>query len=942
MFFSDKSAKLKAINKSSAVIEFKLDGTIITANENFLNVMGYTLKEIKGKHHSMFAEPGYANSAEYQQFWASLRKGELQVAQYKRFGKGGREVWIQASYNPLIGITGKPYKIVKYATDITEQKFHEADSEGQINAIGKSQAVIHFDLNGTILSANENFLNAMGYSLSEIKGQHHSMFAESHYAASAEYKEFWAKLKRGEFEAGQYKRLGKGGKEIWIQASYNPIFDMSGKPFKVVKFATDITQQKLQEADTSGQIKAIGKSQAVIEFNMDGTITNANSNFLSVTGYNIEEIRGQHHSMFVEPSYAAGTEYKQFWDKLNQGEFEAGQYKRFGKSGEEIWIQASYNPIFDMNGRPFKVVKYATDITKQKLNEADTGGQIEAIGKSQAVIHFNLDGTIITANKNFLDTMGYSFDEIQGKHHSMFADRRFADSAEYKEFWQKLRRGEFEAGQYKRFGKGGKEIWIQASYNPIFDVNGKPFKVVKFATDITQQKIYEADSSGQIDAIGKSQAVIEFNMDGTILKANDNFLSVTGYTLSEIQGKHHSMFAENAYAKSSEYREFWEKLNRGVFEQGEYKRVAKGGAEFWIQASYNPILDMNGKPFKVVKYATDITEMVVARIENEQGMNEAVAVLTNIANGDLSKKMELEYKGTFAKIKDAVNETLKHLTAITGRVQLAAREISTSSREISEGSKDLSQRTETQATSLQETAASMEQMAATVQNNANNAAHANTLADNAKEAATSGGTIVENAIKAMSKIESSSQKIADITSVIDEIAFQINLLALNAAVEAARAGEAGKGFEVVAAEVRKLAQRSASAAKDIDNLISESGEEVHQGATLVKETGDSLEGIVNSIVRLVDIVGEITSATKEQATGIEQINQEVSNMDNMTQQNTALVEENSATCQNLQERASEMLELISFFRSEAQGASLKAGGDNTPIDVASFKRALAS
>ncbi len=359
------------------------------------------------------------------------------------------------------------------------------DLRGQIAAINKAQAVIEFNLDGTIITANDNFLKALGYTLDEIKGQHHSIFVEPSYRISAEYKQFWRDLNDGKFQAAEYKRIGKGGKEVWIQASYNPIFDAEGKPFKVVKYATDVTATKMQNADYQGQIAAIHKAQAVIEFNLDGTVITANDNFLKVLGYSLDEIKGRHHSMFVEPAYRASAEYKQFWRDLNDGKFQAAEYKRIGKGGEEVWIQASYNPIFDLNGKPFKVVKFATDVTATKLQNADYQGQIAAISKAQAVIEFNLDGTILTANDNFLTTLGYRLDEIKGKHHSMFVEPAYRASAEYKQFWRDLNDGKFQADRFKRIGKGGKEVWIQASYNPIFDLNGRPFKVVKFATDVT-------------------------------------------------------------------------------------------------------------------------------------------------------------------------------------------------------------------------------------------------------------------------------------------------------------------------------------------------------------------------------------------------------------------------------------------------------------------------
>jgi methyl-accepting chemotaxis protein len=379
--------------------------------------------------------------------------------------------------------------------------------------------------------------------------------------------------------------------------------------------------------DAQDQLAAIGRSQAVIEFTIDGTILGANKNFLNALGYGLEEIKGKHHSMFVPADQRDSAEYRAFWAALNRGEFQAAEFKRVTKGGREIWIEASYNPILDADGKPVKVVKFATDITQKKIRGMADASKIAAINRAQAVIEFNLDGTIVIANENFLKAMGYSLNEIQGKHHSMFVPPAERDGAAYREFWAALNRGEYQAGEYKRIGKGGKEVWILASYNPLMDETGKCFGVVKFATDVSAQKLRNADLAGQIEAIGKSQAVIEFNMDGTIITANDNFLKTVGYALSEITGKHHSMFVEPSERDGAGYREFWASLNRGQYQAGEYKRIGKGGREVYIQASYNPILDLNGKPFKVVKYATDTTKQVLVRLGNERvrGMMESVA-----------------------------------------------------------------------------------------------------------------------------------------------------------------------------------------------------------------------------------------------------------------------------------------------------------------------------
>ena len=507
----------------------------------------------------------------------------------------------------------------------------------------------------------------------------------------------------------------------------------------------------------------------------------------------------------------------------------------------------------------------AETLTVDALELLDLRGQLKAINRVQAVIEFKLDGTILTAKENFLDTLGYTLEEIRGKHHSMFVEPSYRSSSEYLRFWEKLGRGEYDAGQYKRIGKGGKEIWIQSSYNPIMDTHDKPFKVVKYATDITAQKLQAADFEGQIAAINKAQAVIEFKLDGTVLGANDNFLKVLGYTLDEIRGKHHSMFVDPVDRDTVAYREFWQKLGRGEFDANRYKRIGKGGKQVWIQATYNPIKDADGRPYKVVKFALDVTQQV----EQEQ-----------------------------------------RLVSLVAEVQKAVAEIQAGAEEISKGNINLSQRTEQQASSLEETASSMEEMTSTVKQTADNASQADKLSAAAREQAEKGGTVVNSAIQAMSAINTASKKIADIIGVIDEIAFQTNLLALNAAVEAARAGEQGRGFAVVASEVRNLAGRSATAAKEIKVLIQDSVRKVEDGSKLVGQSGETLAQIIAAVKKLSDIVSEIAAASREQSSGIEQVNKAVMQMDEATQQNAALVEQAAAASQAIADQTQALSSMV--------------------------------
>ncbi|RYY11830.1 MAG: PAS domain S-box protein [Alphaproteobacteria bacterium] len=384
-FNSRTAAKLEALDRSQAVIEFLPDGTIVAANENFLKTVGYDLAEIKGQHHRIFVDGTDRDSPAYKAFWAALAGGEFQRAEYRRIGKGGREIWLQATYNPIRGRDGRVTGVVKFATDITEEKRRSADTLSQIEAIDRSQGVIEFDLDGTILSANRNFLDVVGYSLEEVRGQHHRLFVDGPERDSAAYRVFWEGLAKGVFQSGEFRRVGKDGRAIWLQATYNPILDPAGRPIKVVKFATDITAERLRTAELQGQVEAIGRSQGVIHFDLAGHVLDANPNFLAVLGYDLAQIRGQHHRMFVEPGYGASAEYGAFWTALRRGEFQSGIFQRVGAGGRIVWIQASYNPILDMSGTPFKVVKYATDITARMRSQIEAARAGEA-GRGFAVV----------------------------------------------------------------------------------------------------------------------------------------------------------------------------------------------------------------------------------------------------------------------------------------------------------------------------------------------------------------------------------------------------------------------------------------------------------------------------------------------------------------------------------------------------------------------------
>ena len=357
-----------------------------------------------------------------------------------------------------------------------------------LDAFGRVQGMITFDLSGTILEVNDQFIAVMGYSRAELIGQKHAMFLLGEEASSPAYKIFWEKLRGGEAHIDTFARRTKNGARVWLEAAYCPVLGPDRAPVKVVKFARDVTAQRNHNANIEGQIKAISKSTAVIEFDTKGIILTANDNFLKTVGYSLDEIVGKHHRLFMPDDQVASADYVAFWQDLAQGKYRAGEFPRKTKSGEICWLQASYNPISDADGKVFKVVKYATEITAQKRAAAQNWGKLDAIAKVQAVIEFDLTGKILTANALFCEAMGYQLDEIVGKHHSIFVDADEVSSDSYRAFWDGLAAGEHRDGEFARRGKNGDRVWIRGSYNPILGPDKKPFKVVKYATNATPRR----------------------------------------------------------------------------------------------------------------------------------------------------------------------------------------------------------------------------------------------------------------------------------------------------------------------------------------------------------------------------------------------------------------------------------------------------------------------
>ncbi len=677
-------------------------------------------------------------------------------------------------------------------------------------------------------------------------------------------------------------------------------------------------------SEQQGIIDALHKVQAVIEFELDGTIITANDNFCNALGYTLDEIEGQHHRMFCEKDYANSPAYSQFWQQLARGQFESGDFKRITKDGNEIWINASYNPILDADGKPYKVVKFATDITEQKL----AANLKSALTVCQAnVMVADNDMNIIYANDSVKDMLRAREDELKDAIPGFNVNSLVGtcvDDFHVKPSHQRDMVKNLKEAYETRLPVAGLTFDLIAT--PIFDEHGNRAGTVVEWNDITEALAKQeeehriASENARIrQALDSATSNIMLADAGNnIIYMNETVINMFRKTEAKIRESLPGFSAENLIGKNMDSFHKNPAHQQGMVNglSSTYTGEAKvAGLTFEVVA--NPLLGADGVRLGTVVEWQDRTEELAVEDEVQK-------VLSNIANGDLSEFIEGEYEGFFGNLKTYINATVEKLIEVVKQIKDVSDSVATGADEICQGNANLSQRTEEQASSLEQTASSMEEMTSTVQANAENAREADKLAQGAKEKAEHGGGVVGKAVTAMTEINGASKRIADIISVIDEIAFQTNLLALNASVEAARAGEQGRGFAVVASEVRNLAGRSATAAKEIKELIEDSVGKVEQGSKLVDESGKTLEEIIAAVQKVTNIVGEISGASVEQAAGIEEVNKAITLMDEMTQQNAALVEQAAAASEAMGDQAADLKNQMNFFTLSAEDAANKA------------------
>ena len=750
---------------------------------------------------------------------------------------------------------------------------------------------------------------------------------------------------------------------------------------------------KINEPVTDREIKLREDQELVTKTNLKGIITHANPAFIEVSGFSYSELVGKNHNVVRHPDMPQAA-FKDLWETLQLGRPWSKLVKNRCKNGDFYWVKANVTPVF-RNGEIVEYMSVRTKATEQeidsatalysKLNNSEATlsppAQIRSRNLSGKLGSYALAGVIAAVVINLMLMLaGFTGATMMAGPVAAFlimllGAQKFVQSHviaplnDTRNLMKEISEGDYrtqipiekagEIGELQRFTK-------MLAVKLGFEVNdakeaARRAQRIKVALDNVSSNVMVADNNGEV--IYCNEAVLNMMR----IAQDDIREQLPDFDSDKIVGANIDIFHKQP-EHQQRMLEALKSTHRG--------QIKVGKRSFILTA--NPVIDDQGERLGTVVEWADITDQLIAESQVEQmiqkasrgeldqrldtelysgfmnnistGVNqlldaivvpvrEVKRVISALAEGDLTQQMNGEFHGEFAELNEALNSSIRNLDNMVSEIRNAGANINTGSTEIASGNATLSTRTEAQAASLQETAASMEQMTSTVKQNADNAEEARKLAANAQNLAEKGGDISTKVISSMDDISASSSKIAEIIGVIDEIAFQTNLLALNAAVEAARAGEQGRGFAVVASEVRNLAQRSASAAKEIKELISDSVVKVEEGGLFVNESGKALSEIMNAISNVSQIISEIAAASREQAIGIEEVNIAVTQMDDGTQQNAALVEEVAAASSSLRDQANQLQGMVSVFTSSDEGSHYS--NPQSPSDIERI-RALTS
>ncbi len=850
---------LRTLRSEFPAFEASPNGAIRKASKAFVDLTGRERDAVVGAN----LKDIVADADAFDRFQVAARMG--QAANFDLPLQGPDEARIETrALLAAAAKVGKKPRLIVFCAPATSERGGEAALVAALDALG---AGAHYDAAGELRRANAAYAALFDVAPERLAGL---QFDDD--GVDGGFRAIVSDLARDPVALRRRERSKQDGAAQIIISHFSAVRDDKGDIVGVLERAEDVTE--LETSATIGRVKSAA-------FDASGSaMMTVDRNFV-ITGVNdaARDFLQRHEADFrkLSPSFSPRELVGASVDMLHKNP----EHQRRILSdparmphtlevvvGEQTFLQR-INGVFDPDGGLVCGVIEWSDVSEAELERAT----FEALYRSQAMIEFTPTGEILNANDVFLGAVGYSMSEIKGRHHRIFCEPEYAQSQEYADFWERLGSGQFDAGKYRRITKDKDDIYIQATYNPVIDKDGAIVKVVKLAADIT------AEEKERLAAEEDRQAAAhELGVVVDILANSLGRLSKGDFS-EEIE---------------QEFGEEYEKL----------------------RTDFNAAVRQLRAADEDRKARADMVEKVVSELK---------AALSALAAGDLHHRIGDEFQEEYEQLRADFNATAKQLRDVISAIVHSSVSIRGGADEIVKAADDLATRTEQQAASIQETASALDEITATVNQTANSAKEVNEAVEEARNEAQQSSEVVNGAVEAMGEIENSSNQITQIIGVIDDIAFQTNLLALNAGVEAARAGDAGKGFAVVAQEVRGLAQRSSEAAKEIKTLISESSRQVGAGVDLVGRAGTALSEITTRVEHVAELVAGIARAAGEQATGIGEVNTAVNDMDRVTQQNAAMVEQSTAASHLLTKEAGELAARVSHFKIDADRAGAAGG-----------------
>ena len=821
-----------------SIITVDADRKIIFFNKSAERMFGYTRQEILGRSSDELLPNGPISNYK-------SRDSELPVAEQGQYEEvtrqDGSTFW--ASFSCCeIEVDGKRQYTV-FVKDSTEEKYNREVAEQLRAAVDTGFAAIEFLPDGTILSANRNFCQTMGYAEDDILGQHHRLFCEKEYAQSEEYQNFWRALGEGRVSTGEFERITKDGQRIWLNAAYTPVRDAYGNVVKVTKIALNITGMIESRVQGENLQSAVDTGWAYIEFDPSGVISSVNKNFLSVLGYAEEkEVVGQHHRIFCENEYAQSAEYVIFWDNLRAGRIQSGEFRRRTRTGEEVWINASYTPVKDGQGKVVKVIKIASDITKMIHSRKQGENLKSAVNTSFAAIEFSPDGTILTANANFCQTMQYANqDEFVGKHHRLFCEPQYAESAEYKNFWVNLAAGKVNAGEFERITKNGQRVWLSASYTPVTNAEGNVEKVIKIATDITSVKTPVLQVRDIISKMAQGDLTLRFDAksDGYVQEMGEALnvaIENLNALLSNI-GKNASLVADS----SSSVLEKSESVKDNTSEVASaITQMAKGAQDQAIKTddSSKLVEDVRASSSDMEEKANSIYRTAE---RGQQSCENGIKIIKNLINNmggiNDSASVTSESISILTQRAEEIGRTLNVITDIAAQTNLLALNAAIEAARAGDAGRGfavVAEEIRKLAEDSRRSAVDIEKIIGDVQKDTQSASKAiETMSSSVKDgslATQEASSIFEEIALASSNTLSFSKEIQQATSAqklsIDTVAKNIEQIVVVAEETAA-------GSEEVASSSQQL-NNSMQEITEASNVLSEIAEELQRGINQFK------------------------------------------------------------------------------------------------------------